>query len=66
MKKNLFVLFLAILASIPALIISFYVFFDNIPINDMLLLGCAIEYLTIAIAFFVDEITEWNKKRGIK
>ena len=58
MKKNLFVLFLVILASIPALVISFYVFFDNTPINDMLLLGCGIEYLTIAIAFFVDEITE--------
>jgi len=64
MNKNLFVLFLVILASIPALVISFYVFFDNMPINDMLLLGAAIEYLTIAIALFIDGITEWNNKEG--
>jgi hypothetical protein len=64
MKKNLFILFLVILASIPALAISFYTYFNNTILNDMLLLGCAIEYLTIAIAFFVDEIIEWNKKEG--
>jgi len=62
MKKENFIILLTILASIPALVISFYTYFNNTLLNDFLLLGCGIEYLAIAIVFFVDILTDWNKK----
>ena len=62
MKKENFIILLTILASIPALVISFYTYFNNTLLNDFLLLGCGIEYLAIAIVFFVDTLTDWNKK----
>jgi len=65
MKKEIFIILLTILASIPALIISFYTYFNNTLLNDMLLLGCGIEYLIIAIVFFIDVLTDWNKKEGL-
>jgi len=62
MKKEAFIILLTILASIPALIISFYTYFNNTLLNAMLLLGCGIEYLAIAIALFFDILTDWNKR----
>jgi len=66
MKKENFKILLTILASIPALVISFYTYFNNTLLNDMFLLGCGIEYLAIVIVFFVDILTNWNKKETIK
>jgi len=66
MKKETFIILLTILASIPALSIGFYTQLNPTLNNAMLLLGCGIEYLAIAITFFVDVLTDWNKKRGIK
>jgi len=66
MKKENFKILLTILASIPALVISFYTYFNNTLLNDMFLLGCGIEYLAIVIVFFVDILTNWNKKEAIK
>ncbi len=65
MKKENFIILLTILASIPPLVIGFYTQLNPTLNNAMLLLGCGIEYLVIAIVFFVDTITDWNKKEGL-
>ena len=65
MKKEAFIILLTILASIPALAIGFYTQLNPTLNNAMLLLGCGIEYLAIAITFFIDILTDWNKKEGL-
>ena len=63
MKKQAFILLLVILASIPALVVAFYTQLNPTMNNAMLLLGCGIEYLAIAITCFIDVFTDLNKKR---
>jgi len=58
MNKEAFMILLTILTAIPLLSVCFYSYFNNTPFYYGLLIGCGIEYLSVAFTLFVEIFTD--------